>query len=200
MFISKQRPIVVPQWEHQKLAGTLALLWGNAAFERPPLPCESFLVGVGLHDRTYWTLTDSTVLRRVDPKGRWPELRCIGKVRAEQRLNGQTSLEERLFISSTDGSAQTFGQAVCWHWGVENSVHWVLDVVFSEDDSRMLIGKGPKNLVVLRRIALNIVRQDQNSKKSLKMRRFRASLDSAYLLQLLVSAFAFSDGANQLQP
>jgi hypothetical protein len=56
MFISKQRPVAVPQWEHQKLAGTLALLWGNTAFERPPIARESFLVGVGLHDRAYGPL------------------------------------------------------------------------------------------------------------------------------------------------
>jgi hypothetical protein len=56
MFKSKQRPIVIPQWEHQKLAGTLALLWGNADFERPPVPFESFLTGVGLHDRAYGLL------------------------------------------------------------------------------------------------------------------------------------------------
>jgi hypothetical protein len=56
MFISKQRPIVVPQWEHQQLAGTLALLWGNAAFERPAIPSASFLAGVGLHDRAYGPL------------------------------------------------------------------------------------------------------------------------------------------------
>jgi hypothetical protein len=56
MFKSKQRPIVIPQWEHQKLAGTLALLWGNADFERPPIPFESFLAGVGLHDRAYGLL------------------------------------------------------------------------------------------------------------------------------------------------
>jgi hypothetical protein len=56
MFTSKQRPIVIPQWEHQKLAGTLALLWGNADFERPSVPFESFLTGVGLHDRAYGPL------------------------------------------------------------------------------------------------------------------------------------------------
>jgi hypothetical protein len=56
MFISKQRPIAIPQWEHQKLAGTLALLWGNAEFERPPVPFESFLTGIGLHDRAYGSL------------------------------------------------------------------------------------------------------------------------------------------------
>lgn len=56
MFRSKQRQIVIPQWEHQKLAGTLALLWGNANFERPDVPFESFLTGVGMHDRAYGPL------------------------------------------------------------------------------------------------------------------------------------------------
>lgn len=56
MFLSKQRPIVIPQSEHQKLAGTLALLWGNAAFERTPVPFASFLAGIGLHDRAYGPL------------------------------------------------------------------------------------------------------------------------------------------------
>jgi hypothetical protein len=56
MFKSKQRPIAISQWEHQKLAGTLALLWGNADFERPLIPFESFLAGIGLHDRAYGML------------------------------------------------------------------------------------------------------------------------------------------------
>jgi hypothetical protein len=56
MFKSKRRPIAIPQWEHQKLAGTLALLWGNTTFERPPVPFESFLTGIGLHDRAYGPL------------------------------------------------------------------------------------------------------------------------------------------------
>ena len=56
MFKSKQRPIAISQWEHQKLAGTLALLWGNAEFERPLVPFESFLTGIGLHDRAYGPL------------------------------------------------------------------------------------------------------------------------------------------------
>lgn len=56
MFKSKQRPIAVPQWEHQKLAGTLALLWGNAEFEQAPVAFESFLTGIGLHDRAYGPL------------------------------------------------------------------------------------------------------------------------------------------------
>lgn len=72
MFKSQQRPIVIPQWEHQKLAGTLALLWGNAAFERPPVSFQSFLAGVGLHDRAYGPL-DNLPIGEV-PEEQWLEL------------------------------------------------------------------------------------------------------------------------------
>ena len=115
-------------------------------------------------------------------------------------MGGKTTVEERLLISSITGDAQKVGQSVRWHWGVENSVHWVLDVVWREDDSRMVAGKAPENLAVLRRIALNVVRQDKQSKKSLKMRRFRASLDNDYLLHLLVGARALPDTKTPPQP
>jgi len=72
MFKSKQRAVVIPQWEHQKLAGTLALLWGNTAFERPSVPFESFLVGVGLHDRAYGPL-DNLPIGEI-PEEQWLRL------------------------------------------------------------------------------------------------------------------------------
>lgn len=75
MFKSKLRAVVTPQWEHQKLAGTLALLWGNAAFERPPVPRESFLAGVGLHDRAYGPLDNL-------PIGELPEAEWLALTRA----------------------------------------------------------------------------------------------------------------------
>lgn len=135
--------------------------------------------------RTYWTLMDPLVLARVNPKERWPKLRCIGMVRAERTLNGKTSIEERFYISSLDGNARTFGTAVRGHWGIENSVHWLLDLVFREDESRVSVGKGAENLAVLRHIALNLLQQDCSSKQSLKQKRFRAALDPTYLQRLL---------------
>lgn len=138
--------------------------------------------------RSYWTLMDPLVLARVNPKGRWPKLGCIGMVRAERTLNGKTSLEERFYISSLDGNARTFGTAVRGHWGIENSVHWLLDLVFREDESRVSVGKGAENLAVLRHIALNLLQQDRSSKQSLKQKRFRAALDPAYLQRLLAGA------------
>lgn len=76
MFKSKQRPIVISQWEHQKLAGTLALLWGNDQFERPPVPFASFLAGIGLHDRAYGSL-DNLPIGEI-PEDEWLALTRSG--------------------------------------------------------------------------------------------------------------------------
>jgi predicted transposase YbfD/YdcC len=138
--------------------------------------------------RTYWTLMDPLVLAQVNPAGRWLKLRCIGMVRAERTLNGKTSVEERFYISSLEGDARTFGRAVRGHWGIENSVHWLLDLVFREDECRVAVGNGAENLAVLRHIALNLLRQDRSSKQSLKQKRFRAALDPNYLHQLLAGS------------
>ena len=135
--------------------------------------------------RTYWTLLEPAVLAKVNPSGRWPTLGCIGMVRSERRLNGKTSVEERFYIASLDGNARTFACAVRGHWGIENSVHWLLDLVFREDECRISVGKGAENLAVLRHIALNLLQQDRSSKQSLKQKRFRAALDPNYLLRLL---------------
>lgn len=135
--------------------------------------------------RTYWTLMDPLVLAQVNPTGRWPKLRCIGMVRAERQVNGKTSVEDRYYISSLEGNARTFAFAVRGHWGIENSVHWLLDLVFREDECRVSVGKGAENLAVLRHIALNLLQQDRSSKQSLKQKRFRAALDPNYLLRLL---------------
>jgi predicted transposase YbfD/YdcC len=135
--------------------------------------------------RSYWTLMDPAVLAAVNPTGRWPKLGCIGMVRSERRVNGRTSVEERFYISSLDGKARTFAVAVRGHWGIENSVHWLLDLVFREDECRISVGKGAENLAVLRHIALNLLQQDCSSKQSLKQKRFRAALDPKYLLRLL---------------
>ena len=136
--------------------------------------------------RTYWTLMAPAVLATVNPTGRWPKLQCIGMVRAERQVQGKMSIEERFSISSLDGNARSFGTAVRSHWGIENSVHWLLDLVFREDDCRISVGNGAENLAVLRHSALNLLQQDRSSKQSMKQKRFRAALDTNYLRRLLV--------------
>ena len=77
------------------------------------------------------------------------------------------------------------GESSADHWGVENSVHWVLDMVFREDESRMRKGNSPENFAILRRIALNLVKWDASSKYSLKARRKAAGWNDSYLEKLL---------------
>lgn len=141
--------------------------------------------------RTYWTLMDPAVLNLVDPDRRWLNLTSIAMARAERRVSGKTSVEDRYYIMSLEGQAETFGTAVRTHWGIENTVHWVLDVVFREDDCTVSVGHGAANLAVLRHIAVNLLQQfragsPSRSKQSMKQQRFRASLDERFLLQLLI--------------
>ena len=92
--------------------------------------------------------------------------------------------ERRSYISSRVLSAAAFAAAARGHWAIENKLHWVLDVTFGEDLSRLRVGHGAKNMAVVRHFALNLVRQVAD-KRSIKRRRKRASWDPQYLLEIL---------------
>ena len=83
------------------------------------------------------------------------------------------------------GDAATLGAAVRGHWGIENRLHWVLDIAFREDESRVRQGHADQNLAVLRRLALNLLRQETTAKMGTKAKRLKAGWDHAYLLKLL---------------
>jgi predicted transposase YbfD/YdcC len=91
----------------------------------------------------------------------------------------------RYFISSLPAKVEPFAHAVRSHWAIENRCHWVLDVVFHEDQSRVRKDHGPANLATLRRWVLNLLRQDTTHKLGLKARRLHAAWDPDYLLRLL---------------
>jgi predicted transposase YbfD/YdcC len=137
--------------------------------------------------RQYWTITEPEYLSYLDPKEEWRDLRCIGMVDAERNIKGEISREIRYYISSLSGNAKEFGEAVRSHWGIENSVHWILDVVFGEDYSRVREGYAAENLATLRRLSLNLIQQEATFRKSVKGRRLKACWDENYLLQLLTS-------------
>lgn len=115
----------------------------------------------------------------------WPKVRSIAMVKATRIIGEQRSQECRYYLSSLAPQAELLSTAVRAHWGVENSVHWVLDMVFREDESRMRTGHSPENFAILRRIALNLVRRDVSSKRSLKGRRKICGWNNQYLENLL---------------
>ena len=125
-----------------------------------------------------------TTARRFPGELRFPGLRAIAVVEAEVERNGSTSLERRYYLSSMPLDAKLFAYAVRCHWHVENRLHWVLDVVFHEDLSRLRSGAGPQNMATVRHMAMNLLRAPKD-KHSLKVRRKSAAWDTAYLEALL---------------
>jgi hypothetical protein len=120
---------------------------------------------------------------------------CLGEtanrliVERERYLPNQPISRERAyFITSLPNDAAHLLLASRAHWGVENGLHWVLDIAFREDDSRLRQGAGDQNFAVLRQLALNRLRQDQSIKLGVKGKRLKAGWDETYLLQLLASA------------
>ena len=116
----------------------------------------------------------------------WQGLRSFAAVECERYVNAETTTERRYFISSLDGSeAANIAQAVRNHWRIENSLHWSLDVSFNEDMSRIRKGHGAENVSRLRRMALNLVKQETTNKRGIKTKRLRAGWDEQYLCQIL---------------
>ena len=125
-----------------------------------------------------------TTVRRFPGEPRFPGLCSIAMVEAEVERNGSSSLERRYYLSSMPLDAKLFAHAVRCHWHVENRLHWVLDVVFHEDLSRLRSGAGPQNMATVRHMAMNLLRGPKD-KHSLKVRRKSAAWDPNYLEALL---------------
>lgn len=129
-----------------------------------------------LEQRRYWLTSDLSTLP--NPQ-RWKQLSAIGMVECTRQINDRVSVEHRYYILSFKQDVNRFAQAVRCHWGVENKLHWVLDVTFREDESRIRRGHAPANFNTIRQTCLNLLRREP-SKISIKQKRFEAALNDTF--------------------
>jgi predicted transposase YbfD/YdcC len=137
-----------------------------------------------LEIRRCWAIGDPLAFEYIRHYDGWADLRSIVRVQRERRIGAKVEQETAYYISSLPSDAAKLLAATRAHWGIENSCHWVLDVTFGEDDSRIRSGDAPQNMAVLRHLALNLLKRDP-SKGSLRRKRYQAALDDTFLLKLL---------------
>jgi predicted transposase YbfD/YdcC len=127
-----------------------------------------------------WLLSD----RRFPGERRFPGLATIAMVQSVTQRAGKSETERRYYLSSAKLDAKAFAHAVRAHWGIENRLHWVLDVVFHDDLARLRSGHGPQNMAIVKHMAINLIRHPKD-KHSLKNRRKLACLNVDYLESLI---------------
>ncbi len=130
----------------------------------------------------------TNINQSIDPQGEWKNLNSIAYLDYLRTEKGKTTLEKRYFISSLNAeNHQAIAIAIRKHWCIENQLHWVLDVSFNEDASRIRKDNAPENLAIIRHIALNLLKQEKTLKVGVKNKRKNAGWDDKYLIKVLTS-------------
>lgn len=121
----------------------------------------------------------------------WPGLQCVLAAENIRSVNGKPGVtaQTRYFLSSRSADDKQLAEAIRWHWSIENGLHWVLDVIFDEDQSRVRERTAARNWTVLRKIALNLLKGDSKTRTSVRGRRKKAGWDDAYMAGLLTGSF-----------
>ena len=135
--------------------------------------------------RECWTISDPNIIAALPNFSAWTALQSVVMVRAKQQRGDKPMTEDRFYISSLPGQAETILHAVRTHWNIENSLHWVLDIAFAEDQCRIRKGYGAQNFAVLRHLALNLLKQETTVNAGIKAKRKKANRSVDYLLQVL---------------
>ncbi len=136
-------------------------------------------------EETRYCMMLSDITEQIDPEGKWQDLQSIGRLDSMRVVKGKATIETRYFISSLPNNAKLLADSIRQHWGIENSLHWVLDVAFREDESRIRKDNAPQNFAILRHIATNILQQDKSEKTGIKNKRLKAGWDNEYLAKVL---------------
>jgi predicted transposase YbfD/YdcC len=136
-----------------------------------------------IEQRTCWQV--AVTAERFSEGELWPDLRSVAMVEAERECGAKASREVRYYLSSLEVNAEQIQEIIRGHWAIENSCHWLLDVVFREDDSRVRVGNAAQNLALIRKLALSMLSREKSCKRGIKVKRFKAALDLQYLLKIL---------------
>jgi len=137
-----------------------------------------------IETRRYWTMGNTEYLANAE---KWAGLKSIGMVESQRNINGSISIEQRYYILSIESDVQRFAESVRSHWSIENKLHWVLDVGFSEDASQACQGHSAENLAVVRHIGVNLLSRDKKTKVGVKTKRLKAGWDDNYLRNVLTA-------------
>lgn len=136
-----------------------------------------------IEKREYWATKDIGGLGTLE---KWPNLAAMVMCRRTRTIAGETSVENHYYITSAkEADAKKIGQSIRSHWAIENSLHWVLDIAFREDESRIRTGHAQENMALLRKLTLNLIKKDNTRKASIKTKRLSAGWNDDYMLQLL---------------
>jgi predicted transposase YbfD/YdcC len=135
--------------------------------------------------RQVWVVTDPEYRDYLRKGAQWANLTSLIKLTTVRVTAAKTETTTRYFISSWQASAQAFLNAIRDHWQIENGLHWVLDIAFREDESRIRKNHAPQNMAVLRHLALNLLKQDTSVKVGIAAKRKMAGWDNDYLLRVL---------------
>lgn len=135
--------------------------------------------------RQVWVVNDPEYHDYLRPGARWAKLTSLVKLTSVRVTDTQTKITTRYFISSWQASAEAFLNAIRGHWQIENGLHWVLDIAFREDESRIRKDHAPQNMAVLRHLALNLLKRDTSVKVGIAAKRKMAGWDNNYLLNVL---------------
>jgi predicted transposase YbfD/YdcC len=138
-----------------------------------------------LEVRECWATDDPEYLAAVREAHKWPDLRSLVMVVAQRIIDQETTTTTRFYISSLPANATQLLAAGRGHWHIENQLHWVLDVAFHEDHSRVRKDHAPANLAVLRHMAINLLKQEKTAKGGIAAKRKQAGWNEAYLLKVL---------------
>jgi len=137
--------------------------------------------------RQCWSISDPEYLATIRDRERWHGLKSVVMIISERHIGEKTEQQTSYFITSLESAAEKILKVKRSHWSIENRLHWVLDIAFNEDHSRVRKDYAPQNFAILRHTALNLLKQEKTAKGGIKAKRLQCGWDTDYLLKVLAN-------------